>query len=161
MISKVPTVLTALALATMLAVAAAPLEAQQAGTDSDLPDLPLITDADTLDQFLWVARPVIVFADTPDDPRFIKQIELLESRKEDLFRRDVVVLVDTDPAANSDLRRNLRPRGFMLAIVGKDGKVAFRKPSPWDVREITRAIDKMPLRKQEIRDRVGTSTGEG
>jgi hypothetical protein len=28
----------------------------------------------------------------------------------------------------------------------------MRKPLPWDVREITRTIDKMPMRKREIRE---------
>ena len=32
----------------------------------------------------------------------------------------------------------------------KDGQVKLRKPFPWDVREISRAIDKFPLRRQEI-----------
>jgi hypothetical protein len=27
----------------------------------------------------------------------------------------------------------------------------LRKPFPWDVREITRAIDKMPMRREEMR----------
>ncbi|MEV8466537.1 DUF4174 domain-containing protein [Fluviibacterium sp. DFM31] len=118
-------------------------------------DRPLLTEATELEQFLWVARPVVVFADTPNDPRFIKQIELLNARKGELWARDVVVIADTDPAAKSALRTQLRPRGFQLTLVGKDGKVALRKPEPWDVRELTRAIDKMPLRKQEIRDAAG------
>jgi hypothetical protein len=41
----------------------------------------------------------------------------------------------------------------MLALIGKDGEIKLRKPAPWDVREITRSIDKMPLRAQEMRDR--------
>ena len=106
-----------------------------------------------LEDFRWIARPVIVFSDTPADPRFREQIELLEARPEALKERDVVVITDTDPAARSDIRRKLRPRGFMLALIGKDGGVKLRKPLPWDVREISRSIDKMPLRKQEIRDR--------
>ena len=68
-----------------------------------------------------------------------------------LAERDVVVIADTDPAAESELRRELRPRGFMMALVGKDGGVKLRKPFPWDVRELTRTIDKMPLRQQEVR----------
>jgi len=51
------------------------------------------------------------------------------------------------------VRRELRPRGFMLALVGKDGQIKLRKPAPWDVRELSRSIDKMPMRQQEIRDR--------
>lgn len=51
------------------------------------------------------------------------------------------------------MRQRLRPRGFMLVLIGKDGGVKLRKPVPWDVREISRSIDKFPLRQQEIRDR--------
>ena len=107
----------------------------------------------SLDEFLWTVRPVVVFADTPADPAFRLQMELLLERPEALLERDVVVIVDTDPAARSPLRMKLRPRGFMLVIIGKDGQVELRKPAPWDVREISRTIDKMPLRQQEIRDR--------
>lgn len=107
----------------------------------------------TLEDFLWIARPVVVFADTPADPRFRQQMELLEARIDELAERDVVVIVDSDPSARTSVRTHLRPRGFMLAILAKDGTVMLRKPFPWDVREITRSIDKLPLRQQEIRDR--------
>jgi len=107
----------------------------------------------TLAELQWIARPLVVFADTPNDPRFVRQMDLLLSRMDDLAERDVIVLTDTDPEAMSDLRTRLRPRGFMLTLLAKDGTVAFRKPQPWDVREISRSIDKMPLREQEVRDR--------
>ncbi len=110
-------------------------------------------DAD-LNEFLWIKRPVVVFADSPSDPRFVEQMNFLTERLEDLEARDVVVLTDTDPGAGSALRRQLRPRGFMLVLIGKDGKVELRKPVPWDVRELGRVIDKMPIRQQEIRDRL-------
>ena len=106
----------------------------------------------SLDDFLWEARPLVVFADSPFDPAFQEQIDLLMGRIDDLARRDVVVITDTDPQAMSDIRRKLRPRGFMLALVNKEGAVALRKPFPWHVREITRSIDKMPLRQQELRE---------
>lgn len=106
-----------------------------------------------LDDFLWLARPVVVFSDTIANPAFRQQVDLLLERADDLAERDVLLVVDTNPDEPSDLRRKLRPRGFMLTIIGKDGQVELRKPRPWDVREITRTIDKMPLRQQEIRDR--------
>lgn len=109
----------------------------------------------TLDDFRWIARPVVVFADTAADPRFRQQMDLLAARTEELVDRDVVVIMDTDPAARTSVRTQLRPRGFMLALIAKDGTVMLRKPFPWDIREITRSIDKLPLRKQEIRDAAG------
>lgn len=105
----------------------------------------------TLDEFQWVARPIIVFADTPADPRFIEQMELLTNRSEALLERDVVILFDTDPDARSDIRLALRPRGFSIVILGKDGTVGMRRPAPRDVREIIRAIDNFQLRQEELR----------
>jgi len=84
-------------------------------------------------------------------------MEYLTQRLEYLDERDVVVLTDTDPSADSELRERLRPRGFMLVLMGKDGTIYLRKPLPWDVREISRVIDKMPMRQQEMRDRRGGS----
>ena len=40
-----------------------------------------------------------------------------------------------------------------MVLIGKDGSVKLRKPLPWDVREISRTIDKMPVRQREIRER--------
>lgn len=107
----------------------------------------------TLSDFLWQKRPVVVFADTPADPAFREQMQLLESRWPELAERDVVVITDTDPKAATPVRQTLRPRGFALVLIGKDGTVALRKPSPWDVRELMRAIDRMPMRREEIRAR--------
>lgn len=109
-----------------------------------------------VEEFVWVARPIIVFAQSPLDPLFVQQMELLTDRKEALAERDVIVITDTTPEPPSALRTSLRPRAFMLAIIDKDGSIAIRKPAPWDVREISRSIDKTPLREQEVRDRRAT-----
>ena len=105
-----------------------------------------------IDAFRWIARPVVVFADSPANPAYKRQLEYIEEGIGDLARRDVVVIVDADPEPASDLRQRLRPRGFGLVLMNKAGDVALRKPSPWHVREITRSIDKTPERQQELRD---------
>lgn len=118
-------------------------EVLQLGMDSDL------------SEFLWIKRPVVVFADTPADPRFNEQMERLKAELDQLAARDVVILTDTDPNSDSELRRKLRPRGFMVVLVGKDGIVYLRKPNPYTVRDIGRSIDKLPTRQREIRERRG------
>ncbi|MEO1679894.1 MAG: DUF4174 domain-containing protein [Pseudomonadota bacterium] len=133
--------------------AGSPAETDMAA-EGAVPGLDIIDAADvTLDDFLWTRRPIVVFADTPADPRFAEQLRLLSAQPGELIERDVVVITDTDPSAQSAVRRQLRPRGFQLALVGKDGQVKLRKPSPWSVREISRTIDKMPMRQREIRER--------
>ncbi|CTQ51326.1 DUF4174 domain-containing protein [Jannaschia donghaensis] len=107
-----------------------------------------------IDELQWIARPVVVFANSPRDPSFEDQmVELLRDLPE-LIARDVIIITDTDPANPSALRTKLRPRAFMLVLMGKDGEVKLRKPLPWTVRELSRSIDKMPMRQREIgRDR--------
>ncbi|WP_397542345.1 DUF4174 domain-containing protein [Roseovarius salis] len=121
------------------------------------PDIVMSGENVDLTEFKWIKRPLVVFADSPADPRFVQQMEYINDRLEDLAERDVVVLTDTAADTGSALRDKLHPRGFMLTLIGKDGDVYLRKPLPWSVREITRVIDKMPMRQQEIRDRRGDS----
>lgn len=110
--------------------------------------------------FLWQARPLVIFADTEADPAFARQMEMIRARMDALVDRDVAVIIDTDPGVGSQPRRALRPRGFALILLGKDGNVMLRKPSPWDVREIGRAIDKTPERQQELRERRTESVAD-
>ena len=108
---------------------------------------------------LYVKRPVVVFADSPNDPNFIRQMELISRDRGDLAERDVIVITDTDPAAKTEVRQKLRPRGFSLVLLDKDLRPVIRKPLPWEVREITHAIDKFPLRRQEIQQGAGRGAG--
>ncbi len=124
----------------------------QTATEPEADPLFLPADMADLSEFLWKKRPVLVFAGSENDSAYIEQMELLHEHEDDLMARDVIVLTDTDPDARSALRLQMRPRGFMLVLVGKDGGVKLRKPLPWDVREITRSIDKMRIRQREIRD---------
>ncbi len=116
------------------------------------PTVPVAADGVTLQDFKWQARPLVIFADSPLDPAFMDQMELLEAAAQDVVDRDILIITDTDPSANSDLRQTFRPKGFALVLIGKDGGVKLRKPFPWDMREISRVIDKMPLRKREIEE---------
>jgi hypothetical protein len=116
--------------------------------------LPRYDAADVmLSDFLWTKRLLVVLADSPADPAFDRQIRYILDREEAMIERDIVLITDADPAARSDARTRLRPRGFMLAIIDKDGEVKVRRPSPRDGREITQAIDKFPLRREEMLER--------
>lgn len=107
----------------------------------------------SLDAQLFTTRPVVVFADSPADPNFQRQMELLARNYDALAERDVIVVTDTDPEARGEWRLRFRPRGFSLVILDKDLRPATRKPMPWDLREITAAIDRFPLRRQEVLER--------
>ena len=103
-----------------------------------------------LSAYQWTHRPVVVFANSPEDVNYKRQIKMLERDIESLVDRDVIIFTDTKPSTATPLRDELRPRGFALLLIGKDGQVKLRKPFPWSVRELSRAVDKMPMRRQEL-----------
>lgn len=102
---------------------------------------------------LFLRRPVIIFADSPNDPAFIRQLEILPRYYDEMERRDVILIVDTDPANPSALRKRLRPRGFSLVLMDKDWNTSIRKPLPWDGREILNSIDKMPSARSDAKEK--------
>tara|TARA_B100000575_G_C22572582_1_gene362170 strand:- start:9 stop:431 length:423 start_codon:yes stop_codon:yes gene_type:complete len=116
-------------------------------------DNPLILEVrkeTDLSEYQWNHRPVVVFANSDEDINYKRQIKMLERDIESLFDRDIIILTDTTPSPATPLRAALRPRGFALLLIGKDGQVKLRKPFPLSVRELSRAIDKMPMRRQEL-----------
>ncbi len=112
-------------------------------------------DDDPLSAFLWERRPIVVFADSARDPRFQEQVDGLAAREAELEARDVTLLFDTDPAAKGPLRRKLRPRGFQVVLIDKDGRVIQRAPHPTSADALIRAIDRTPIRRREIDERRG------
>lgn len=117
------------------------------------PFAPIEAQDTTLEDQKWVARPIIIFAARPEDPQLLRQLDMLEAEWPALAERDVVVIIDTDPKSESDARQTIRPHGFMMVLMAKDGTIAQRKPRPWSARELIRAIDKMPLRLEEEKER--------
>lgn len=107
----------------------------------------------TLDDYLWKNRLILVFADSALDPRYTEQIELLNQDMSALKERDVVIIGNAGPENDTPLHRALRPHGFTVVLIGKDGGVKLRKPKPTSARDFIQAIDKMPMRQQEIRQK--------
>lgn len=106
--------------------------------------------SDDLSAYVGVARPVVVFADGPADPRVKDQLEELNRRARELAERDVVLLIDTDLLAGGTLRQQLRPHGFTVVLLNKDGGVALRRSQPTPAQTLVRLIDRMPIRREEI-----------
>ena len=150
----------ALIAALALLLVTAPLAAQEAtaGAPADpvarwraAPEAPLDGTQVEPGAFEYVARPFVIFADSPLQPELAEQLRLLEADAQGLARRDVAVIVDSDPEAQGALRRALRPRGFGVVLLGKDGGVVLRRPAPLSAREVARAVDRTPARQEELR----------
>lgn len=108
-------------------------------------------DTASLEQYQWHSRPVVIFAPSKKDADYVRQIAMLEQSKADLADRDIIVLSDTSPAASGQLRSQFKPDGFEVVLVGKDGGVKIRQKTPLTSEDLLATIDRMPMRKANLR----------
>jgi hypothetical protein len=109
----------------------------------------------------WRHRVVLVFAPAEDDPALARQRESLATAHNGLRERDARVVEVIGERAPSDLdgaalRAAFDPGGaFAVVLVGKDGGVKLRDDRPISAELLFRAIDAMPMARDEAARRSG------
>ncbi len=104
-------------------------------------------------------RLLLVFAPSPADSRWRRQDALLaKSRAQfadrELLRFDVFGRgAGAGRGADLRARYHVRPGSFRVLLIGKDGHVAFGGPTPVSLSDLTGRIDRMPMRRDEMRRR--------
>ena len=100
-------------------------------------------------------RILLIFAPSARDPRWQRQAALLrqsqsEFEDRDLLRFDVFASgPKADPALRA--RYHVKPAQFRVLLIGKDGHVAYGGPTPVSIGTLTSTIDRMPMRREEMR----------
>jgi hypothetical protein len=118
----------------------------------------------TLSELRNIARPLLIFAPSPDDPQLQIQLRRLHDNAPALSARNIVVIAIpynspsptsaqlTDTAAQSARRRfNIAPTDFSVILIGKDGGEKLRATEPLTLDKLRDTIDAMPMRQQEMR----------
>jgi hypothetical protein len=117
----------------------------------------------------WEHRLFLVFAQSPEDDRYVRQSHLLEGERGsfaerdllrgDLFERDMGTFdggpVAPEHAAWAWDRYGVEPGRFAAMLVGKDGTVKHRSDEPIGPENLYALIDEMPIRRREMRERRG------
>lgn len=117
---------------------------------------------DSLSEFTWKKRVVIVFGDVSDQ-RVAQQIKILTDQRFELGERDLVVIGVSDDDAkaffgsvsNLDavaLRReaaDVKKDRFQVVLIGKDGGIKLRSDTVVGNVEMFDVIDRMPMRRTE------------
>jgi len=107
-------------------------------------------DTADLNQYRWNMRPVVIFAPSAKDASYLEQMAMLEQSQIALAERDIIVLIDTVPTKNGQLRSQLKPKGFEVVLVGKDGGMKLRDTRPISSEVLLSTIDQMPMRKANL-----------
>ncbi len=102
------------------------------------------------------SRRLLVFAPSRADARFQKQNTLLAHSQGAFKDRDLVrtnIIGSEKGAASLRGRYHVKAGSFRVLLVGRDGHTAYGGPSPVTLSSITRRIDAMPMRRDEMRRR--------
>ncbi len=117
--------------------------------------VPVLTLAQSdLSQYRNKNRLLLVFAPSKADPRWQKQNTLLaqsaaEFKERDLLRFDYLEGDRRTTALR--IRYGVKPGQFRVLLIGKDGHVASGEPVPVSLPALTEQIDRMPMRRKEMR----------
>jgi hypothetical protein len=109
---------------------------------------------DPLAEHRWRSRVVVIFGAGPEDPRVAQQRRIIATMGAGARERNLALieLLGSTPVTSA-MRARLRvpEGGFHAVLVGKDGDPKLSSFEPISASELTRTIDAMPMRKQEMR----------
>lgn len=135
--------------------------------------IPTSMEAQSLNEYRWKSRLVLLFTPSPSDPLFERQVKLLYEQTEALEDRNVVFLFITPDGKfentgrflqEADARKlyekfNAEKYQFEMVLVGLDGYEKYRatnRITPPSV--LLNLIDDMPMRQRELLQGYGTKS---
>ena len=104
-----------------------------------------------LEAYRWKSRPLVIIAPDAADARYRTQMEAVSAAQAALRERDMVVLPALGPDAPLRTQVGSGGAGFQVVLIGKDGHVAGRWTAPVALPEVFALIDRMPMRRDEMR----------
>ena len=127
----------------------------------------------TLASLTGTHRVLLVFALSATAPKYQQQIDQLQHHAAEFKNRDLILMPvlsqAADPYASETLgqlplatpsapeqqalrsRFHIAPDNFTVVLIGKDGGEKLRQSQPITIDTLTRTIDAMPMRQQEMR----------
>jgi hypothetical protein len=130
-----------------------------------------VRDAGAMTVYQWKKRPIVVFSPSDGDARFVRQKAIINGARTGFLDRDVVVVYvvggtvshDLGPSpgiSGSALRSRFRASegAFRVLLLGKDGGIKLDSPQPIAASDLFAEIDRMPMRRDEIRRRSTDKT---
>ncbi|GAB2454614.1 hypothetical protein GCM10011375_02140 [Hymenobacter qilianensis] len=107
----------------------------------------------------WQKRVVVLCAPTAESAELKQQKASMAAAQTQVNARDMLILeaIETSlsPSEKQYVRQTLgiKPGGFALVLIGKDGGVKRKETEPIDPKALFETIDAMPMRRQEMREK--------
>jgi hypothetical protein len=113
--------------------------------------LNMIAVAETdLASYRWKNRVLVILAPSDNDPKLKEQRASAAASAAGFSERDLIVV--TEIGAEGPIRRKfgIRESDFQVLLIGKDGHSTLQWPKPVSSEVIFSAIDRMPMRRDEV-----------
>lgn len=124
-----------------------------------------VVHAQPLARHQWQHRVVLVFAQAPTSPAIEEQLAVLRQQQEGLAERDLVIYRVGTEAGIKPSGKKLLPEDvvafrqkyaadqpdFRFVLLGKDATEKWRTDEQASVEELFARIDRMPMRRAEMR----------
>ncbi|MBU6122621.1 DUF4174 domain-containing protein [Hymenobacter siberiensis] len=113
----------------------------------------------TLREYRWKKRVLLLAAPTAEQADFKAQKALLAAEKAGMAARDFVVLevfynqLSTTDQQFLTKKTGVSPPAFAAVLIGKDGGVKERSSHPIQPAILFGTVDKMPMRREEMRQK--------
>lgn len=122
-------------------------------------------NAQISDKYQWKNRVLLMFAPDATETALQRQLSILTQNPTEVTNRDLIfykifsaagVAPDDRTISGAEalaFRKNylIEKDGFTLILVGKDGTEKLRKREPVSLEALVELIDRMPMRRQEMR----------
>jgi hypothetical protein len=117
--------------------------------------------------YQWKKRALVVFAPSASDARLVRMKSVIGGSRTSLLDRDLTVVyvvggelshdLGPPPGISAGAVRTLYRASegtFRVLLIGKDGGIKMDSPQPISASDLTAEIDRMPMRRDEMRKRA-------
>lgn len=122
--------------------------------------------ASAIPAYQWKKRALIIFSPSASDARLSRMKTIIGGNRTALLDRDLTVVyvvggelshdLGPPPGMNAGAVRTLyraSEGAFRVLLIGKDGSIKMDSPAALSASDLTAEIDRMPMRRDEMRKR--------
>ncbi|SDR97355.1 DUF4174 domain-containing protein [Christiangramia echinicola] len=127
--------------------------------------IPLTMHSQSLFEYQWKNRLIVIFTETSNSREFQKQMQILNQNQNQAGLNDrkikvihvipdkhQIVFPEKSGWQNSNLYQKKESKiDFEVILIGLDGGVKLRETNPVEIEKLFDLIDSMPMRKAEMR----------
>jgi hypothetical protein len=114
--------------------------------------------ADTdLPSYRWKNRVLVILAPSDNDQKLEEQRASASASAAGFSERDLIVVTEIGVEGPIHRKYGIRQSDFQVLLIGKDGRSTLQWPKPVSSEVIFSAIDRMPMRREEMSKRKSES----